>query len=127
MNDLDLAKGVVTYKGWRWLPGALGIDQDGRPWRWFPYARVRESDHATRSHRDERAAGMFPDRTDPATLGCLLSLIRKAWGDQTICVVPDTTRGGVAFVLENYSQTLPLHITCREYVGALVAALKDAP
>lgn len=30
---------------------------------------------------DGRPPGALPDFTDPATLGCLLSLVREAWGD----------------------------------------------
>jgi hypothetical protein len=28
--------------------------------------------------------GFFPDWTDPATLGCLLAMVREAWGDSYI-------------------------------------------
>ena len=34
----------------------------------------------------------YPDITDPATLGCLLSLVRKAWKDPHFHVVPNPSR-----------------------------------
>jgi hypothetical protein len=31
----------------------------------------------------------LPDLADPATLGCLLALVREAWGDPTASLTPD--------------------------------------
>jgi hypothetical protein len=31
----------------------------------------------------------LPDLTDPATVGCLLALVREAWGDSAAHAVPD--------------------------------------
>ena len=46
-----------------------------------------KADHLRRERRIERADDWFysdwpclPDLTDPATLGCLLALVREAWG-----------------------------------------------
>lgn len=69
----ELSRRAVASKHWRWMPGMLAImpeDRDGiaRPERvsddeWLP------------------AMDSFPDLLDPATLGCLLVLVRAAWGD----------------------------------------------
>ena len=67
----------------------------------------------------------LPDLTDPATVGCLLALVREAWGAPCLYVGLLPARWGVWT-----SQNLPLH----ECVGkglteaeALVAALEAAP
>jgi len=69
--------------------------------------------------------GWLPDLTDPATLGCLLALVREAWGDQHLHVGRRIAGWGVWT-----SQSTPLP----ECVGkgdteaeALVAALDAAP
>lgn len=69
----DIARRAVVCPGWRWLPGMLAI-------RWTGPCRG--------SHRytdaDVRAGVIFydgfPDLDDPATLGCLLALVREAYG-----------------------------------------------
>jgi hypothetical protein len=82
--NVELAKRAVACKGWRWMPGMRthhtgrrvhavtvtsgGVELlDGFSWRY--------------------AADAVPDLDDPATLGCLLALVREAWGDPTIVAV----------------------------------------
>ena len=35
---------------------------------------------------------MLPDLDDPATLGCIVYLLRRAWGTDDVCIAPYTTR-----------------------------------
>jgi len=65
-EQIALAKRAVACKGWRWLPGMADC--------WG--GRVREGDGLDR-------ATAFPDLIDPATLGCLLALVREARGEPT--------------------------------------------
>lgn len=61
----------------------------------------------------------------PATLGCLLALVRKAWGEPWICVVPMTGhKWGVA--IPNVLRGSPRFKGPTE-AEALVAALEAAP
>ena len=77
MSDqmIELARRAVACPGWRWMAGMLldcgeRVPGEDSPYEWEP--------------EDED----FPDLTDPATLGCLLHLVRKAWSDPGI-----TTKG----------------------------------
>lgn len=127
MDVMDLAQRAVACKGWRWMPGMLtqhgricgagylvsdDVDEVGQPF-------VDCTDTV-----DEWAEAM-PDLDDPATVGCLLALVRGAWGDQHLHVGRRIAGWGVWT-----SQSTPFP----ECVGkgdteaeALVAALETAP
>ena len=88
MTDAEaeaLGRRLVACKGFRVMRGML--DMQGRTWgrdllwRW----------------RDDLDV---PDLRDPATLGCVLALVREAWGDQVMtCARVD--------VLDDYIAPLP--------------------
>ena len=85
---MDLAQRAVACKGWRWLPGMLDSDgwrysgeSEGAHWWWHP-----EEDQGELPLTQVRGT---PDLTDPATLGCLLALVREAWGDPHVYAAPD--------------------------------------
>ena len=71
---IDLAKRAVACKGWRWLPGMRAVGRRNLPAAWF------RLDESTPSLTGEWS-GALPDLTDPATLGCVLALVREALGD----------------------------------------------
>ena len=68
----------------------------------------------------------IPDLTDPATLGCLLALVREAWVDHCACVYPiDYGPAGVMWQVRlaaNGRQVTARHYTTE--AEALVAALE---
>jgi hypothetical protein len=78
---LQLARRAVACKGWRWMPGmrtddgfrVCRVDSDGYKFGWS------DSNYAYAIARD-----VLPDLTDPATLGCLLELVREAHPAPTI-------------------------------------------
>lgn len=79
-EQIALARRAVACKGWRWMAGML--DTTGR--RFICHADCGEA--AWVWHADDGCewlpvAERLPDLTDPATLGCLLALVREAWGD----------------------------------------------
>ena len=74
-----LSRRAVVCRGWTWGPGMLDLfgrrvrnvwpDDLGIHWSHIPENCV------------VRDADALPDLSDPATLGCLLALVREAWGD----------------------------------------------
>lgn len=72
-----LAHRAVACKGWRWMPGMMRLRE----------APPQMRDHLRREGRvpdgpDDWAYDdwpVIPDFTDPATLGCLLVLVREVW------------------------------------------------
>lgn len=124
----DLAKKAVACKGWRWLPGMQGVDAAGRQWRRNIASWTGEG-HSLRIRNGQ----VLPDLTDPATLGCLLALVREAWGDTE--AYTRTRRGPpslplwAAMVMQrdgNKTARVPAGLGATE-AEALVAALEAAP
>jgi hypothetical protein len=73
----NLSKRAVACKGWRWMPGmsvdgmvVVDADESG-------LEVVRKG-----TVQDWPLEYAYPDLTDPATLGCLLALVREAYGDR---------------------------------------------
>ena len=75
-EELEIARGFVDCSRWQWLPGIRAVGRKGYPAAWF---RVEEP--------LRRLGGVWrdsvPDITDPATLGCILHLVRDVWGSPT--------------------------------------------
>lgn len=78
-------------------------------WQWMP-ARYRFTS--------------LPDLTDPATLGCLLALVREAWSDPFLCAVGDPDTGWRIDAVT--AQVQDLHGYASE-AEALVSALEWSP
>ena len=100
----DLGRRAVACEGWRWMPGMLmdcsrpyifrivKVDGDGCPREcvcggiFGPGRGSADGDMRAWDWQQWREHGMLPDLTDPATLGCLLALVREAWGDPNVGV-----------------------------------------
>ena len=88
-----LAQRAVACKGWRWMPGMLIVE----PAYGNTTIRLTHRDeaywhgadgHAWMRIKHKHMPEKPPDLSDPATLGCLLALVREAWGDEELHVVP---------------------------------------
>ena len=74
MTNEALARNAVACKHWRWCPGMLPLvlDDEGD---WVAGCRLDSYQEETRYP----LPNALPDLDDPATLGCLLALVRRAW------------------------------------------------
>jgi len=117
----DLGRRAVACKYWRWMPGMYLLPHlDG--------CECCEDRNFPR--RAARLPAVFtteidvPDLSDPATLGCLLHLVRQAWVQDDMGAFRHKSRWCVEHTPEG-SQ-------CSAFYGeteaeALVAALEAAP
>jgi hypothetical protein len=91
MTALDLARRAVACHRWRWMPGMLV--QDGERMTNWGYPAFSTIDVGATGVAETVKWGdvprrSLPDLTDPATLGCLLALVREALGDRRLCTYP---------------------------------------
>ena len=116
----ELGKRAVACKHWRWMPGMKAetshriLNQeklDGYPVAFTPWG-----------YRTALDAESFPDLSEPATLGCLLALVREAWG-KPHAYVEYSNKWKVAFYCEVGTRAF----SSTTEAAALVAALEAAP
>ena len=131
-----LGRRAVACKGWRWMPGMAGTDALGVPFRCalthHSGGMMVVAGMAFMPAYPDALARMFPDLTDPATLGCLLALAREAWGCQGFYVAQSNTRIKDTDILGwdffgNLRGKSCKGMLYRSEAEALVAALEAAP
>lgn len=124
MTDEQVAlarRAVACRKWWAWMPGMLDAVL-GR------VIAVHEDEIVFHDCLVDLLAKVQPDSpdlTDPATLGCLLALVREAWGDPSVsCTM--TFGGGWRVLVMLPDRLVRLYHGPTE-AAALVAALEAAP
>lgn len=78
-EQIALARRAVACKGWRWMAGMSRL-RDCPP----NMVDFLKKDGRVPESGDDwpyEEWKVLPDLSDPATLGCLLALVREAWGD----------------------------------------------
>jgi hypothetical protein len=85
-EQIALSRRAVACKGWRLTPGML-TDEGRRVMCVWPDDLGIKWSHLL-DNRVVRDADALPDLTDAATLGCLLALVREAWGC-AVSICPD--------------------------------------
>ena len=131
----ELAKKAVRCKHWRWIPGMLAMHPN---WRGYRVSHVGRTgmhgacryaspmggvSYAVAALPLPTSSDVLPDLTDYATLGCLLALVREAWGEPTLHVWYSRQLG--LWVVSANGQEIGVHETTE--AAALVAALEAAP
>jgi len=121
----DLAKRAVACKGWRWMPGmhidGMVVVDAGETWSEVVRKGVVQEWPTEYS---------YPDLTDPATIGCLLHLVREAWGDETVGIVATREADGLrGWVMDAWEPRSPVNEVgpYPTEAEALVCALEAAP
>lgn len=125
----QLGQRAIACFRWRWMPGM-------RSERGLRIVR-RDDDGYVIGYYDnqwymsECVPGSLPDLSDPATLGCLLALVREAWGPEaTVSVnISGFWAVGGARIQKGKSagHTINLGIWKATELDALVSALEVAP
>lgn len=115
-EQIALARRAVACRGWRWMHGMSNSSGEV-----IDCVDVETG----KAYYGEWDADMnaLPNLTDPATLGCLLALVREAYGDHRLACVPWRLHWAVDRVWRRNGH-LAEGATEAE---ALVAALEAAP
>ena len=119
---VNLGHRAVSCSKWRWMPGMQVVHTPEHDGATGFFMRLSDSVY-------KAAASEYPDFSDPATLGCLLALVRDANSNPAI----STTQS--EYVDRGFEWSVMIHVregrmlTCEFLTGkteaeALVAALE---
>lgn len=116
---------VIYLAAWAWVPGMLVRDERGSPPQGVRIFEINDGGNALQE------GGWLPDLDDDATVGCLVGLVRRAWGSPTIHMRPSPVGDGR--VLWTAYNGAPLEradgsrIESDDEVDGLLLALAAAP
>jgi hypothetical protein len=120
----ELPKRATACKGWRWMPGSVTVCGLRIVWVWPDGSLDVTVCGVFRSRVTPHFPRRAPDLTDPATLGCLLQLVREAYSP----ALHLTTRAACTDLMGGLEWSVPgFDIgNCSTEAEALVAALEAA-
>jgi len=90
----DLGRRAVACKHWRWMRGMLASNGEEYVRVFYVSANhlhlIEFEDDEFGMVRIPKDTCLIPDLSDPATIGCLLALVREAWKGNVAPVYPDS-------------------------------------
>ena len=128
--QIALARRAVAAPGWRWMRGMRIANT-----KFASVVAVRDSgpcgaeegptgdDNAAVWLDDWTTATLLPDLADPATLGCLLALVRRRWGMPELGLV----RWDGVWIFWGCGQGVLRSLMAPTETEALILALEVAP
>ena len=131
----ELAKRAVACRHFRWMPGMLVTDgvsvayriyHDGYVLRWIPNVPGWPAQDVMSLDAFREQPDMSLVLEDAATKGCLLALVREAWGDPYVYAMRLNVRRQI-WVVHVPSDRHNIHGEGKTEAEALVAALEAAP
>lgn len=108
-----IARRAVACPRWRWMGGMQVVHTPPHDGATGYHLRLSQDGYIPASNE-------YPDLSDPATLGCLLALVREAWGKPDLHARPE----GRYWRMWASEPSANIHLT---EAAALVAALEAAP
>ena len=130
---VEISERLIACKGFRWMPGMrtlgewriINVDADG-------VEVVTDLGEVVLFHSGDlpHIASSLPDLTDPATIGCLLVLVREVWEDPTASTAATREADGKrGWVMDCWDPKSPLNGIgpFQSEAATLVAALVAAP
>lgn len=124
-EQIALARRAVACRGWKWMPGMATYTPV--PYTSPHLGRILSGENDIfHLWRDET----IPRLRDPATLGCLLALVREAWADECAGHTYDEFGHGWFFksrVRDGDGGNVRILGQFRSELESLVAALEAAP
>lgn len=123
-----LARRAVACRGWRWMQGMLIADNGAGVrflWEDDRYLHGMAAEASGLWMRMNKDRERLPDLTDPATLGCLLALVREAWSQPSATTLAH--RGRWYVVYEDTHASSWIAACMPTEAEALIAALEAAP
>ena len=115
----ELARRAVACRGWRWMPGMLvvGSVRYGEwPWRVCDLSSVNLMGDP----------GALPDLTDPATVGCLVALVREVRNEPTGFASVVTPEPSVRWAWVNGRNVAQQFFVAPDELEAIIRALENA-
>ena len=110
------------------MPGMAFRAEDGRRWRiagGYAAVHMKEANTSVEVLFGIDLVRCMPDLTDPATMGCLLALVREAWDELEATPAKLHRRGRWVWVMVNHDED-EMGTPQPTEVAALVAALEAA-
>ena len=127
----DLGRRAIACRGWKWLDGMLDGNIHEQRYSSDNQGFLELNDFDW-SHKDAYPSSL-PDFSDPATVGCLLALVREAWDDEWLACLGSYHRSGGQWTVKggkSHGSGFFVWVASQAYPSeaeALIAALEAAP